>query len=61
LHKSCDDPYDTERELFIATLVGLLKRARDSTDDHALFSDIGEALPYLSKPRSTADIDTISG
>jgi uncharacterized protein (DUF433 family) len=39
--------YDNERDLYIATLVGLLKRARASTDDHELFSDIGEAIPSL--------------
>ena len=43
--------YDDERELFIACLVSLLERARDATDDHALFSDIGELLPNL-RPRS---------
>jgi hypothetical protein len=39
--------YEEERDLYILTLVGLLKRARASTDDHALFSDIGEALPSV--------------
>jgi uncharacterized protein (DUF433 family) len=39
--------YEEERDLYIATLVGLLKRARASTDDHELFSDIGEAIPTL--------------
>jgi len=36
--------YDAERELFISRLVNLLIRAREATDDHALFSDIGELL-----------------
>jgi uncharacterized protein (DUF433 family) len=43
--------YDAERELFISRLVSLLERAREATDDHALFSDIGEALPNLRPPR----------
>jgi hypothetical protein len=42
--------YDDERELFIARLVSLLIRAREATDDHQLFSDIGEALPNLRPP-----------
>jgi uncharacterized protein (DUF433 family) len=49
--------YEEERDLYIATLVGLLKRARASTDDHALFSDIGEAIPSL---RSVTSV-TIEG
>jgi hypothetical protein len=43
--------YDEERELFIAQLVTLLIRAREATDDHELFSDIGELLPNLRPPR----------
>jgi uncharacterized protein (DUF433 family) len=42
--------YDAERELFISRLVSLLIRAREATDDHALFSDIGAALPNLGPP-----------
>ena len=42
--------YDAEQELFISRLVSLLIRAREATDDHALFSDIGEALPNLRSP-----------
>ena len=42
--------YDAERELFISRLVNLLIRAREATDDHKLFSDIGEALPNLRPP-----------
>ena len=39
--------YNDERELFIVRLVSLLERAREATDDHKLFSDIGELLPNL--------------
>ena len=42
--------YDAERELFLSRLVNLLIRAREATDDHKLFSDIGEALPNLRPP-----------
>jgi hypothetical protein len=42
--------YDEERELLIAQLVTLLIRAREATDDHQLFSDIGELLPNLRPP-----------
>jgi hypothetical protein len=45
-----DREYNEDREMFIAKLVNLLERARNSTDDHELFSAIGEALPNLRPP-----------
>ena len=51
--------YIDERELFISQLESLLIRAREATDDHELYSDIGEALPNLRPAPIKSDLARI--